>query len=697
MSFLANISPGNVKGKLPSDWKFDDDLRWIRPTEWLSLGTSTYDGTVPEKIIGLVAVYPDDVHNYVSFHLDTNDSSNISVNWGDGTTESLAHNTNHYHEYDYDSITSDTSTTKSTPFRGYKQVKFEVTLTGTAKFSQINFNIEGPFVTLTSVLYRRGANILDLFVSSSNATSHEISSTSRPLKICEQIEIRNTSSNRLTNPHKLYVSAQALESIPFVPYIYNSGSRDYIYAFYYCQSLTQLPDDFADPDRYWFRNPSRTQEAFRSCYSLQYIPNGLFGTTTWASNSNFYLMFNDCRKLKNIPYLPMRTGAGTDTRCDYIFYNCSELRAIPQGFSVERANTNGIDRLFYGCRKCTDWSALYDGGVAILDNLNISAGSSFNMSQVFGNLDQLLEFPYVGNFSKATQEAYAVFLSNGHIKRFNSQYTHLDFSRVDGLKQSFQDCYNLHEIPEIRVRSLTRTNAFYYTFYSCQNLRNIKMTGMIAGPSDGEYYRCFYNCRTLAVIDGIDFSFATETSDYYQMFHVCRDISAIKFPGTFRAGYASPRINVTVNGNADVSGEYQINAAGTGYDQVGGNGVIYRVGPDANGDYQWSFIDGSDGSPNHSTSFESNVENTPHLATWPSNSLTFSEVETGFKYTVTGGSGDGLRYNPINRANMLEIFNQLVTVSHSATLDLRNNSYTADLTDADKAIATNKGWTLTLA
>ena len=177
MSFLANISPGNVKGKLPSDWKFDDDLRWIRPTEWLSLGTSTYDGTVPEKIIGLVAVYPDDVHNYVSFHLDTNDSSNISVNWGDGTTESLAHNTTHYHEYDYDSITSDTSTTKSTPFRGYKQVKFEVTLTGTAKFSQILFDVNGPFVTHTSRLYRRGANILDLFVSSSNATNTEINDT----------------------------------------------------------------------------------------------------------------------------------------------------------------------------------------------------------------------------------------------------------------------------------------------------------------------------------------------------------------------------------------------------------------------------------------------------------------------------------------------------------------------------------------
>jgi len=64
--------------------------------------------------------------------------------------------------------------------------------------------------------------------------------------------------------------------------------------------------------------------------------------------------------------------------------------------------------------------------------------------------------------------------------------------------------------------------------------------------------------------------------------------------------------------------------------------------------------------------------------------------ETGFKYSVS------LQYCPLNRDAILEIFNHLVTISHSATLNLRNNSFTADLTDADKLIATNKGWSLNL-
>jgi len=686
MSFLPSISPGNVKGKLPTDWKFADDLTWTRPTEWIDLNVPS---GVPEKIIGLVAVFPSDSHNYVSFNIDTNDGSSFTVNWGDGTTETIAEDTTVFHAYDYDSITSDTSTAKSTVFRGYKQVKFEITLTGSAAFDAINFDVAGPFVTHASSLYGRGSNILDLFVSSANSTYMDISDN-YPFSICEQIEIRNTSSNRLTSPSMLYQSAKSLQSIPFVPFITTSNVT-YRQTFFGCHALRRLPDDFADPDKYWFTNPTSYQEAFRYCFKLEYLPNGLFGTTEWSSCSSFYLMFADCHNLKHIPYLPMRTGAGTDTSCHYLFFNCYHLKAIPQGFSIERANSSGISRIFYNVSRCTDWSALYDGGVALLDNLNASA---LNMQYSFGQWDNLLEFPYIGNFSKHSGDAYAMFLGSNKMVRFNSQYTHLDLSGATGLRQTFQDLYCMEELPEIKVRSLTANNAFYYTFYNMYALRSLKMTGMISHTGNGEYYRCFYNCRTLAVIDGVDFSFATEASDYYQIFHVCRDISAIRFPGTFRAGYASPRINVTVANNANISGEYHITADGTGYDQASGNGEL-RVA-ESGGNYTWTIEDSSDNTPTENSTAASTTQFTPWSADWSgaTNAVTFTEVETGFKYSL---GNDALRYCPIQREDMLEIFNQLVTqTSGTQTLDIRNNSYTADLTAADKLIAENKGWNLSL-
>ena len=595
MSFLPSLSPGNVVERyLPSDAEFDSNYKWTRPTEWLDLNAP--DG-VPEKIIGLVAVYPNDergaARNYVAFNLDTDDNSTFTVDWGDGNTETLASNVTHYHVYDYDDITSDTSTMKSTTFRGYRQAKFEVTLQGSARFGgnqgQINFDIDGPYVTNTSFPYRNGPNILDLFVSSSLATNPTINNT-RVMKMLEQLEFRNTSSNRLTTPERIYKGCMSLQSIPFVPYVRNAGSELYTQAFSYCISLQYLPDGFADNDKYWFKNPSSLQQTFEFCYRLRYLPEGLFGDpdSVLSSCSSFYLTFRDNRNLKYIPYIGMRTSGG-NVRVDYMFYNCLDLKAIPKGVHLSNITAAGIDRMFSGCRECYDFSVLD------LSTLNLS---NIDMTRTFGNLDSLIEFPYIGNFTAATN-VEDLFNGSTQLQRFNSQYTHLDFTNVRDMRQTFFSCENLKELPPIHVTALSNSNSLYQTFYNCWSLQSVVFVGMTQGPSDGEYFRMFFHCRSIEYISGVDFSYANDSGDYTQVFRETRNLARIDFPGSAGA-------------------------------------------------------------------------------------------ETGFKYSVE------LRYCPLNRDAMLEIFDHLCTITHSATLDLRNNSYTSDLTDEDKAIATNKGWTLSL-
>ena len=91
MSFLPSLSPGNVTSTLPTDAVFDINDNWTRPTEWVDLNVP--DG-VPEKIIGLVAVFPNEraAQNYVAFNLDTDDGSSYTVDWGDGNVETVGHN-----------------------------------------------------------------------------------------------------------------------------------------------------------------------------------------------------------------------------------------------------------------------------------------------------------------------------------------------------------------------------------------------------------------------------------------------------------------------------------------------------------------------------------------------------------------------------------------------------------------------------
>ena len=588
MSFLPSLSPGNVTSTLPTDAVFDTNDNWSRPTEWVDLNVP--DG-VPEKIIGLVAVFPNErsAQNYVVFNLDTVDASSCTIDWGDGNTEVVASNVTAVHVYNYDDLSADTE------FRGYRQARFEVTLEDGATFGgssgQINLDVDGPYVTYANYGYRAGQNILDLFVSSSNATTPTIN-YNRPMRMAEQIEIRNTPSNRLITPERLYVGCRSLRSIPFVPYIRNAGSESYDRAFYQCSSLTHLQDDFASQDKFWFKNPSAMQETFRYCYALRYMPEGLFGSEMLTSCSSFYLTFADCRNIKYIPYVGVRNTG--NVRIDYMLYNCLDLRAIPRGFNISKMDGNGIDRLFQSLRECYDWSAFSDqGGLDAIERT-----SNFDMSYAFYNLDSLKVFPYFGQFTRASNVT-AIFQGVTQVIRFDSQYTHLDFTNCTDMQDTFQGMQCLQELPPIHVNNLTNSNSLYRTFSGCESLTAVKLVGMNAGPSNGEYYQCFYGSRSLQYIEGIDFSYANDSGDYSNTFGIARNINYIKFPG----------------GATD---------------------------------------------------------------------------ETGFKYSVS------LQYCPLNREAILEIFNHLCTISHSATLTLRNNSFTSSLTAADKLIATNKGWTLSL-
>jgi hypothetical protein len=311
------------------------------------------------------------------------------------------------------------------------------------------------------------------------------------------------------------------------------------------------------------------------------------------------------------------------------------------------------------------------------------------LDSAFEECGQFVVFPYIGQFTNCSN-LNGAFKDMHSLKTFHPSYTHLDFTGLNSLNALFQNSIVLERLPEIKVRSFTSNNSLVSVFRECASLLSVKITGMISYTGNGSYQNMFLGCQALYVIDGVDFSFADASNDYNNMLTRTGDISTIKFPGTFRAGYASPRINVTVANHSDISGEYQINAAGTGYAQVGGNGLLTVT--ESGGNYTWTIKDSSDNTPTENSTAASNTQFTPWAADWSgaTNAVTFSEVETGFKYNIS------LRYCPIKRTQMLEIFNQLVTISHSGTLDIRNNPFTADLTNDDKAIATNKGWTLNI-
>ena len=587
MSFLPVTGPSNVPRSAPSDLVLNTSIiPWVRPSEWLDLNKP--EG-VPEKIIGLIAVYPSERKSisWLSFLCTTvaGGADALTIDWGDGTVETVASNSTVTHIYDYNDLPADTE------FRGYRQARFELTPTAVGdKFgSMIDFNKVGP---ATSATIYWGSTILDMFISTSNCTRIRMGTT-YPQHLCEQIAIRNTPNNRLTTDYiTLYYYKRELRSIPEVPYL-TEGNKSFSNAFIDCWNLEAIPDEFANPDKNWFdENTTSFYGTFSVCRSLKYLPPGLFGD--FPICTEFFRMFRICPLLEHIPYIGISTTV-SEVRLREMFVSCSRLKAIPQGFNISKVRGSqvlyGIYGTFNGCVSIQDWSPL---------NIEQPETSVFDMSIAFfgaayhGNISV---FPYIGQFSKAFDLLNTFYYST--IRRFSSQYTHLDFTNVTRMKSTFQYCNLLQELPPIHVSALSGVSSLYATFQNCYQLKEITFIGMTAGPSDGEYFRCFQGCYTLQKISGIDFSYANDGGDYSNTFSGCRNLSYIDFPG----------------GPTD---------------------------------------------------------------------------ETGFKYSVV------LSYTRLDRDAILNIFNHLCTITHSATIDLRNNSHTADLTAADKLIATNKGWTISL-
>ena len=589
MSFLPVTGPSNVPKSAPSDLVLNTSIiPWVRPSEWLDLNKP--EG-VPETIIGLIAVYPGERKSisWLSFLCTTvaGGADALTIDWGDGTVETVGSNSNVTHIYDYDDLPANTE------FRGYRQARFELTPTavGDSFGSMIDFNKEGPISSAGNTT-QWGSAILDMFISTSVCTRIRMGTT-YPQQLCEQIAIRNTPNNRLAQDYiTLYYYKRELRSIPEVPYL-TEGIKSLSNAFIECEALEAIPDEFANPDKNWFdENTNNLNGTFQLCRSLKYLPPGLFGDLPICTG--FYRMFRLCSLLEHIPYMGISTTV-SEVWLREMFLNCSSLKAIPQGFNISKVRGSqilyGIYGIFNGCLSIQDWSPL---------NIEQPETSLFDMSLAFmgaNYMGNISVFPYIGQFSKA-------FDLNGTfqfspIRRFSSQYTHLDFTNATRIRQTFYTCSYLEELPPIHVSALSGVSSLSSTFQNCYMLKEVTFIGMTAGPSDGEYFRCFQGCYALQKISGIDFSYANDGGDYSSTFATCRNLAYIDFPG----------------GPTD---------------------------------------------------------------------------ETGFKYSVV------LSYTRLDRDAILNIFNHLCTITHSATIDLRNNAHTADLTAADKLIATNKGWTISL-
>ena len=378
--------------------------QWVRPSDWLALPSVII---TDDKFVGLQAIFPNG-SNYASLTMTTS-TGTYTVDWGDGTTTTVASGVTAGKTYDY--ATYDPSNTTLTS-RGYKQAIVTVTA-NTGLFRTANFQVRRVTSPVQNQVYNQ--NWLDVICSFPNLNSGAtfvfggISLTK--MHLLEQFKCLSIGS--CSNLTDWLSNCRVLESL-------------------------EMPNTI---------NVTSFTSAFANCFILQNVP--LFNT---QNATGFNLIFQNCYKLKNIPFFNTQNVTAMNfsfsqtlietvplfntSSCIIMsntFDGCRELKEVPL------FNTSSVQTMLGMFNACISLKT-----IPIFNTINVTTATS-----MFSNCTALEVAPFL-NFQNVTNGQYMFFNCSSLISIPN-----YNFSKLRNLLGMFQNATSLTSIPAYSLPDVT--------------------------------------------------------------------------------------------------------------------------------------------------------------------------------------------------------------------------------------------------
>lgn len=415
---------------------------WTRPLDWISVPNPA---TSSEVVYMLVGVY-DNAPNFLTIRT----TGTCSVDWGDGSTQSISSGSYARKEFNFGSYSVSTLTSE-----GFKQALVTVTPQTSGTLTSFDISEQHSF----STSYTK-PNVLEIKMSGPNLTSLNISNTSIP------------QFDKLTN--FVLVGTHSISS--FNSTFYNC--RNLRSATINCLNSTNTASMFQgctnlrDVNISNLNSVTTMNSMFQGCYSLRTLPAiDANACTTFASmfsscislvesptinNSSLVTdtqsMFSYCYMLKKVNLFT--TSAVTNMNS--MFYVCYVLENVPLFTTSAVTNMNAM---FYDCRMLTGIPAF-------------NTGSLLTMRQMFYNCRKLISdrrnrgLPYL-NLSNVT-DMYQAFVNCYKIKMI----PHFDTGNVTNMESLFSGCILLSEVPLLNTSKVT---TMQYMFYNCKELKTVPL------------------------------------------------------------------------------------------------------------------------------------------------------------------------------------------------------------------------------
>ena len=267
----------------------------------------------------------------VSFSLSS-EYSDLSVDWGDGTT---------------DGTTSHTYTDEDS----FHNISVSVANCAEIKVASSNlyaFWSIGDNIQIVPALFRSYPNLQ--YIGSNIFKNFQGTTISSVFMGC--INLKSIPSGlfdncqNVTSFYSCFYSCISLKSIPSGLFDNCQNATGFYSCFSGCASLTEIPSGLFDK----CPNVTDFSNCFKSCISLKSIPSGLFNKC--PNVTDFSDCFYGCSGLTEIP-------SGLFDNCQKVtsfyscFYSCISLKSIPSGLFDNCQNATNFDECFYGCRSLT--------------------------------------------------------------------------------------------------------------------------------------------------------------------------------------------------------------------------------------------------------------------------------------------------------------------------------------------------------
>ena len=406
---------------------------WVIPSDWV---TFTDPDPSEQKVIGTVAIFDQD-SNYLAVAISITDSTQYTVDWGDGTSTNHTSGSVAEKNYTWSSISSGTLTSG-----GYRQAVVTITPTTAGKtFS--NLQLSRRHSSLAAGNTTATSPWLNISISAPNAsidfTSNSSLSTAERIacNMLEQIKILSSSQS---NTGGLFRSLIALQSV-----VYNNSAT--------INSMDTM---------------------FGSCRSLQYAP--FFNTT---GTTNFFQMFNLCTSLKYVPLY----NTSSATTMQSMFNSCASLQDVPL---FDTSSVGNMSSMFNGCvslqtiplfntANATNMGSMFNGCTSLVSVPLLNTASNASMNSMFTNCTSLKTVPLFNTVSVSNMAStFSGCTSLESVPLFTT-------GLVISMTNMFSNCTSLQSYPVFNTINL-QSNATSM-FSNCSTLREIAELNLSKIPS----------------------------------------------------------------------------------------------------------------------------------------------------------------------------------------------------------------------